>query len=568
VLAPAAYVAAFNAFAPYDDEGYFLTTLRDFVAGPQAFAHVSAVYGPVYYELIGGFFKLTGLPVTHDNGRYLTLAIWLAASVVQGVAVFRFTNRLWLGLCAQLVSFHVLAALAPEPLHPSCLVGLFIGGITLAASFAEARPRLSGALLGALCAALCLVKINTGVFAMIALAVAWTASRRGPVHRWGFPAVAGVAVVLPSQIMWGQIGQAWVLQFAIVATLSLFALYVASVPELLAGGHPPAAWPVVAAALGIGAFGVLLIYPAGWTPQDLFSGLRQAVAVPAIFVWPIRLNWAYPAWAVLAFGFLLAGGIMARPEARIVVGVAAWVCLLLLPSALFLFILPLCWLAAFRLSDIGGRRFAPLLLAWLAVTEVLQAYPVAGMQLSLAALGVVPIGALLIDGGLESRQASDVSSRWLAPALVAGCAAIVGLNGYLAASDYYAGAPAGLRGMNATRLPAAQAQALQATVGAVTAECTAFVTYPGLTSFYAWTGQPPPVPLEAGPWMFVVDDASQQAMVGRLRALPKLCVIRDQAMLDFWAQDKPVPDRPLVGYIESDFAVAASFGEYEVLVRR
>jgi len=45
-------------------------------------------------------------------------------------------------------------------------------------------------------------------------------------------------------------------------------------------------------------------------------------------------------------------------------------------------------------------------------------------------------------------------------------------------------------------------------------------------------------------------------------------VIRDQAMLDFWAQDKPVPDRPLVGYIESDFAVAASFGEYEVLVRR
>jgi hypothetical protein len=57
-------------------------------------------------------------------------------------------------------------------------------------------------------------------------------------------------------------------------------------------------------------------------------------------------------------------------------------------------------------------------------------------------------------------------------------------------------------------------------------------------------------------------------MVERLRAMPRLCVVEDQAMVDFWAQGKAVPDRALVRFIESDFVVAATFGDYRVLVLR
>ncbi len=355
-------MATFSGFAAYDDEGYFLITLRDFVAGPHTFAHVSALYGPIYYELVGGFFKLTGLPITHDNGRYLTLAIWLAGSLLQGVAVYRLTERLWLGVCAQLVGFHVLAAMAPEPLHPSGLVGLLMGGIALAASFDEERPRLSGAALGGLCAALCLIKINTGAFAVLALAIAWTASRRGRVHRWAFPALGGIAVLLPAQLMWGQIGLEWVLQFAIVATVSILGLYFASVPEFLSGGRPPPLVPLLIGGAGVAVIAILFMYAAGWTVADLLAALRLASAVPQIFVWPIRINWVYPAWAVLGIALLIVGGMKARLRARLVVGVATWASMLLLPSALFLLLLPMLWLTNFQRNELGGLRFARLLL--------------------------------------------------------------------------------------------------------------------------------------------------------------------------------------------------------------
>ncbi len=200
--------------------------------------------------------------------------------------------------------------------------------------------------------------------------------------------------------------------------------------------------------------------------------------------------------------------------------------------------------------------------------EVIQAYPVAGMQLSIGALGLVPIGALLIDDSVRNRQPHDIRWRWFAPAVVAVCLALVGLNAYFAAADFNAGVPAGLPGMNSTRLPAAQAETLRSTTGALEADCSAFITYPGLPSFYAWTGETPPVPLESGPWMFVLDDASQQTMVEQLRAVPRLCVVEDQAMIDFWAHGKPVPDRALVRFIESDFVVASKSGDYRVLVAR
>src|SRR6185295_15819451 len=147
--------------------------------------------------------------------------------------------------------------------------------------------------------------------------------------------------------------------------------------------------------------------------------------------------------------------------------------------------------------------------------------------------GLVPLGAMLLSDGLpvrqETRQDSTVRWRWFAPAVTAVCAAVIGLNAYLAASDYNAGVPAGLDGMASVRLPAAQADALRATTEAASRRCSAFITYPGLTSFYLWTGQRLPSGLTDGPWMFILDYASQQAMVDQLQAIPNLCVIQDQA---------------------------------------
>jgi len=48
----------------------------------------------------------------------------------------------------------------------------------------------------------------------------------------------------------------------------------------------------------------------------------------------------------------------------------------------------------------------------------------------------------------------------------------------------------------------------------------------------------------------------------------RLCVVRNQELIDFWRTDRIVPDRPLVRYIDDAFRIAWSNGNYDVLVRK
>ena len=81
----AAYFGIFSEFAPYDDEGTLLITLKAFVHGDALYSEIWSVYGPFYYELFGGFFKLFGLSVTTDASRTIVLVLWVGTSLLFGV---------------------------------------------------------------------------------------------------------------------------------------------------------------------------------------------------------------------------------------------------------------------------------------------------------------------------------------------------------------------------------------------------------------------------------------------------------------------------------------------------
>ena len=148
-VAPIAYWSMFTGFRAFDDEGIFLVTLRDYLSGHPVLTPYVPLYGPFYYEVFGGLFKLFGLQPTHDTGRWVTLAVWLIASVVGGLAVLRLTRRLWLGLGAQLVTFIVLIALANEPMSTYGLSSVLLLTMTGAAAFGSNSPRATAALIGA-----------------------------------------------------------------------------------------------------------------------------------------------------------------------------------------------------------------------------------------------------------------------------------------------------------------------------------------------------------------------------------------------------------------------------------
>jgi hypothetical protein len=594
-LAPLAYMTMFSGFTPYDDEGSFLITLRDYLAGQSLYTQVFSIYGPLYYEVMGGLFKVLGVGPGHDSGRFVTLAIWLIGSLAAGLGAYRLTHSPWLGLSAQLVTFHVLVSLVSEPMHPAGLASLLLVCMAFAAGLRSGRPRSTAAVIGGIVGALLLIKINIGAFAAIAVAFAFAVSLSPPRRRLLLPLMVLVVAVLPLALMAGLLNLGWVFEFALLVTFSGVAVGVACLAT-----RPRSLPPGSLGWLAAGGATVVLItlavtFAGGTRPTDLFNGLVVvAWRLPRLFVVPVRIGPFHVLWA----GFSLAGAIAilvlrvrvgsdrAAGLVRVAVGFLTWLSVLFLPSSLFLLTLPLAWLATLppkldAANPVDG--YARTLLPALAVLESLQAYPVAGTQMSLAALMLVPVGAITFSDGIRqlragageaSRPAPWLVTRagpWLvtraAPAALLVSIAATELFGLLGVASYATGTPLGLSGAESVRVPAQRGADLRGLVAAIDRECSTFITYPGMTSFYLWTRQPPPVPLYAGVWMFVSDSQAQQSLVDELTGMPRLCVVKNQSMIDFWSQGRPVPDRPLVDYIDSGFVGAASFGDYQLLVR-
>jgi hypothetical protein len=201
--AVAAFVGLFSGFAFYDDEGTLLVALKAFANGQVLYRDIYAAYGPLFFDVFGGFFALTGIAVTSDASRLLVGVDWIATSVLFGLSAQRLTGRLALGVAGMIVAFAALGVFGAEPMHPQVLIAPLLGAITLLiASGPTSRVAWAGAATGALLAGLVLTKVNVGGYAVIAAVVAavlaWEPlSRRrwlrwlavaGPARRLGAPA--------------------------------------------------------------------------------------------------------------------------------------------------------------------------------------------------------------------------------------------------------------------------------------------------------------------------------------------------------------------------------------------
>jgi hypothetical protein len=261
----------------------------------------------------------------------------------------------------------------------------------------------------------------------------------------------------------------------------------------------------------------------------------------------------------------------------VAVGAFTLLSVLLLPSYFLVLALPLVWVAVLAPAGDHGNPTDPsarLLLAALAVMEILTAYPVAGTQLWVAAAALVPVGAIIFNDGLRqlrvlvatghSRSFLTVATS-LSPGALVVCVAVWPLFVFYAASAYASGRPLGLPGTELVRVPQSQASSLQSLVRAIDQDCGGLVTMPGLPSLYLWTGRSGISQID--PWMFSQDAAQQQSLVSQIRDQPGLCAVKSQALVDYWAAGRPVPRRPLVVYIDTTFKPVGTFGIYELLER-
>ena len=307
-MAVAAYLAIFTQFEPYDDEGTLLVTLNAFTHGHTLYRDIYTEYGPFYYELFGGLFSLTGTAVTNDASRSIVIVVWVAASLLFGLAAQRLTGLLMLGIAGMLVAFATLGVLINEPMHPQGLCVLLLGALALLAARGPGRRALLGGLAcGAVVAALALTKINLGAFAVAAIVLAAVLTA-APLQRrrWVRWPVIAAFLVMPAFVLGHELGQSWVRELLAVELFASTALVVAawlSRPEPDEDHGLLVRW-LLGATLGFAAAFVAIVVAIlllGTTPASLYEGIvGEALRVRAVFALPFTMPAPAVDWGIVA----------------------------------------------------------------------------------------------------------------------------------------------------------------------------------------------------------------------------------------------------------------------------
>jgi hypothetical protein len=601
-----AYLAArpqmFFAFPPYDDEGYMLTVLHSFLAHGHLYDDIFSQYGPFYYEAWGGLFSAFGIPVAHDGGRAVTLAVWVLTSLTLGLATARMTGSYLLGLATQMIAFATLESLVSEPMHPGGLICLLLAAILAISCLVREKASVGAmAALGGAVAALILVKGNVGAFALAAVALACTVSY-APLaeRRWLRPLVELGFVAIPFALMTGKLGEDWARHYAAHVTVAALAVVIVLRAREERRRPPEELWWLLGGLLVVGATSCLAVLAAGTSPGGLVEGLvgqplRQvdAFSLPFLmsgdihFFDALALALAVAYWALARAGRSGPGWTRAVSLLSVLIGIE----LALSPigktlpfeatglDGYPLALLSFAWVAL--VSPPGGSRaataFACLLLPPLAVLQALHAYPVAGSQVEWSALLLAPTGAICVANGVRGLAGSLRDQGVRRGLATVGAVAALCLLGFVANTTlrepldearaaYDSRVPLGLPGAHDVRLDPTEVELYRRVTHEINANCRSFVMLPGMDSFYLWTGQEPPSGYNATGWTTLFDDAHQERVIEEIDPDPELCLLENEPLAAAWSGGT-IPDGPLVRYMRREFRPLLSVGDYRLLKR-
>lgn len=598
-----AHPRMFSGFANYDDEGYMLIALKSFLQHGHLYDDVFTQYGPFYYEFWGGFFEIFGLSVNHDGGRTAAIFAWVTAALLFGVATWRMTRSLLLGLATQMLVFGAIITVANEPMHPGGTICLLLGVIVALSTAVRRRPApLAMALLGGAVMALILVKINVGAFAFISLAFACVVSYPGLARRrWLRPAVEALFVLVPVLLMTSKFGEAWARHYAVHVAIAAFAVVVALRARQVRSRPGEELWWLLGGLVVLGVTVCLAILAAGTSPGGLIEGvIRQPLRQTDAFSIPFQmanrlylfdlagLAGALSYWyfargrsgasspALVSLASVLSIGI-GLAMALSTIGKTALFDPLAFPGYQLSF-LAFAWIALVPLAgrDDEDSSFARLLLPLLAVLQALHAFPVAGSQMQWSAFLLIPVGALCVASGVRGlgRALAGRERRAVAAlGLLAGAVAfLVIVNIQLRQpldefrANYDALPSLGLPGAEDVHLAPEEVALYHEVSAAIDRNCRSVVMLPGMNSFYFWTEEEPPTGFNATGWTTLFDEGHQREVIEGTDSIKGLCELRNEPLAANWSAGT-IPDNLLVRYLHQGFRPIAKIGDYELLRR-
>jgi hypothetical protein len=578
----AAYFQMFSLMAVWDDTGYFMLSVRHLLHGQRLYDDVCVPYGPVYYFAKWLLHGPLGFPLTHDVVRLTATVLLLATVAISAGTAFAMTrNGALAALTLPLITFYLFATARNEPGHPQEIGGLLTAAVPAAALLALGRPARAAATLGLLVGALLMVKVNLGVYVGLAVGIALLSAVRATPGAVALRIVSVCgAAALPWLIMRPSLGAAWAQGFAAVGSLWILALAAPTVVWREGGLRPIHLVTFIAA----WATGALLS-----ASFALLRGTSWAALVDCVFIAPGAMWRNYftippkqKAWALqiaaVGVGAALLG--LARPRghawwmhasgaAKLLLGVVALVGLWNVDLYLILNgVTPFAWLVL-RTSDRDGAAptaFARLALAWLAVLDPLQMYPIAGSQVTFGALpaalcGLVCFGDAIAWVVAVLPAAARQPARW-ATGVGLLAAAVMMSRAQLATFEtvYRNEVPLGLPGTERTHVLRWQAAELQSLVASLRERCGLIFAAPGFNSLYFWTGQEPPTLDLVTNDLRILSDVREDAIVAALARSPDSCVVRYRLFFP--------PEPRFDARIEPLFTPWRQITRYQVLVRR
>jgi hypothetical protein len=565
-----------SRFYFYDDEGFMLMTLKQYLEGRPLYTGMYTEYGPFYYDVLGGLFSSAGWQATHDAMRAVTLACWLLTAGLWGWSVWLWRRSLAMGVAAFVTATVALRVLSDGPGHPQSLIVLLHAlAITAVSLIPSIGSRPAFFVVGAATAAVFLTKINIGIFFLAGLGLVFLSGLR--LSRSARAAIVLLCAAMPVALMGSHIALPGIALQCLLYSCSLGALAfwflrqrVAAISwddaVWIAGGFLVASALTIATALAHGTSwfdlldGVLLtalrIRASVQNPRPMPMLLSAAVLAGGAGLWWLarRNQWNREAllrWRPLVCAVMVLASVLAP---RILVALA--------PALL--------WMLTPEPGWHGGRSaFRPQSIAVaLGSFALLMVYPVPGKdQLAIA-------GSLLLVAAF-AYVGSEVPVPFLSGWLTRGRAVAAML---LLATSLQAARitwtwwrePAArqhLPNSMLIRLAPEEYHIYSSLVAALNAHCGSLVTVPGVNSLHIWSGLPHPNGFIYSSAMSLFDEPAQQDLLRAFSAAPSPCVVYSASLEQWGEMYRPVRRvQPFVDYVKHGMVTVYSIDRYEIRV--
>jgi hypothetical protein len=453
---------------------------------------------------------------------------------------------------------------------------------------------------GSIAAGLTLVKVNIGIFAILAVALAvLSQSPPGWLWRTARYAAGGGALLFPFALMRTHLNDPAAQAYCFVVTASIAGVLAGATGFAQAGTL--SFRECLAAAVGFAMTLALVLLALVWQGVPMQATFKMLVldhvrinVSQGFWYRPVELRRIWIAWAVAGMGaaILVVRAAQSREKSvygllasfRILFGGAGLLMALVSPNLLLGFVTPFCWLPLCPRADHAPLRqtHARILLCIATVLQTLIAYPIAGSQTYFVRVPLILVAAIsLLDGTrslpLSARFAPFVRgfARPASAVTLTAVALACLVFAYRANRLYASLTPLDMPGAERIHVESQEAQDYQWLVARLRQNCDTFVGLPGIPSLYFWTGKPlpgalhrPPGPLNYDNWMYTFSSPQQQAIVEDLSRHPNACAVYHPSGVDFWNRGHlDVRGWPLANYILTHFKTIGQTGDYQFMIR-